>query len=181
MRIPWLKGLGIAVPASGAYYAAGYTSGNAGYAPIRHKSWVTEQMNTNASISAYKSNPKFQQLTQVPRVAELHGVDGAVSEVTMSFRDLADPQHTMTFVHCGPHTVGFPFLVHGGVLGALLNQSAELAYSKPVSGHLTVKYRNPTAVDSILKIESQRSKTGLDLFVYSAHDNKLLVEATFVK
>lgn len=171
----------MAVSASGAYHSAMYFSGNFRYAPIRPKLWVTNQMNANASISACKTNPNFQQLPNSLGVVQFYHEDGAVSEVMMSFRDLEDPQHTMTFVHCGPHTVGFPFLVHGGVLGALLNQSAQLAYSKAVPGHLTIKYKRPTVVDTILKIESKRSGSGLKLFIHSAKSDNLLVEADFVK
>ncbi|KAK9461444.1 HotDog domain-containing protein [Lipomyces oligophaga] len=71
-----------------------------------------------------------------------------------------DSNQVVSVVHVGSRLCGFPGIVHGGLLAAILDECLARAAILPLPGHsavtanLTINYRAPTFADQLLVIES---------------------------
>lgn len=179
----------VTVPAlsgAAAYGLGKYSTGD--YASSCSSEAVLHKFNHSSEVKKYFSDPQFKPLKYENNLSELSQpetpTEGGVGEPYFAFVDSQNPKNTVTFVHCGPRSVGFPLIVHGGLLCSLLRQSVVAASKENelLKGKFVVKYRNPTIYDNILKIETSGTKEGLDLKITYPHEpKKVLVEATYTK
>lgn len=169
-----------------AFGAGKYASGD--YAFTNTPQAVLHKFNHTKEVQKYVNDPQYKPLAYQNNLSELSQpqtvTNGGVSEPYFAFVDSQNPKNTVTFVHCGPRSVGFPLIVHGGLLCSLMRQSVVAATKENelLKGKFVVKYRNPTIYDSIVKIETSGTKEGLDLRITYPHDpKKVLVEATYTR
>ena len=178
-RYPIFKTTMLVTSASGAYVISSHRSGNLGTAPFRSINYIQEKMDAFPGIRKYKNNAAYIETTPKLAVSTINSRDGAVSEVFKTFKADDDPMHTVSFVYCGPISIGFPHMVHGGVIATLLRQTAQHTFGGDDRGHLNVNYLKPTKIDQILRIETEPRQDGLALQLYS-ENNERLVSAEYL-
>jgi hypothetical protein len=85
---------------------------------------------------------------------------GAITVPPLVFTSEQD-KSSITIVHCGLFLAGFPFLVHGGILGTILdeaiNRTAALSLGQYPQGkaNLNLSYRRPTVVNQFLIVKTE--------------------------
>lgn len=173
------KTISLVAAASGAYVLSSYQSGNLSTAPFRSYDYVQHEMENFSGIKKLRSDANYAELSHKLAVSTIPSRQGAVSEAVLSFRSQEDPHRVVSFVYCGPLSVGFPHMVHGGVIATILRQTAQTALGCPDKGHLEIKYLKPTKIDQILRVETKSQPDGVLLQLFSQDESKPLVEATY--
>ncbi|KAK9456854.1 HotDog domain-containing protein [Dipodascopsis uninucleata] len=96
----------------------------------------------------------------------------------------------ISVVHCGIKLCGFPGIVHGGLLGTILDESLARASILPLPGHsavtanLNINYRSPTFANQIIVVDAKvtefTSNKAMVFGVVKTDSGKLLAEASSV-
>ncbi|KAK9464947.1 HotDog domain-containing protein [Lipomyces arxii] len=96
----------------------------------------------------------------------------------------------VSLIHVGNRLSGFPRIVHGGLIGALLDEALARAAILPlkdktvVTANLDINYRSPTRTEQIIIIETHvtenTDKKSLVAGTVTDHSGKLLAESTAV-
>lgn len=150
----------MAAGATGYFVGSLYTSkfkfgvyGSPGY--------IAKYLDTLPLVEELRKDPKYElhrpwdhDRTHMTR--NIMQIEGGISD-PLVFIDKLERGHTITVTHCGNRTCGFPYLVHGGVLGMILEDALTEAASS--MGHTGVKnmslaYKNPTLVNQSLVVET---------------------------
>lgn len=87
-----------------------------------------------------------------------------------------DRKELVTFIHLGYRLCGYPFLVHGGILATILNETFKLTSSirsgvdhssKNINvKHISINYKAPCIADNFLTVKTKiKGKTSVDNFV----------------
>lgn len=173
-----LKGLSLCIAASGAYAISSHRSGNLGTAPVRTSDYVMYQMESSEAVKSMRKHREYLETSSKLAFSRLQR-DGAVSESIISFQSTDKPKHLVSFVYCGPRSVGFPHMVHGGVIASLMQQTAETAMPALRNAKFEIKYLKPTKIDQILRIETDEVNGGVDVRMFTADGKIPLVEAKY--
>lgn len=158
MRVVKL-GLLVGVPGSVGYYSGRYIGGSGFY--TRTDAEMTAKVTAVDPYTPHTNNTEVPEFNSVVKTTVPHK-DGEGAIVSHAF--------------CSQKAVGFPFMVHGGLLASLVKQQIG---NQP--GTLSVRYLNPTFIDQVLKFETKPTKDGSVTRIFESYTDKPLVEATFTK
>ena len=111
-----------------------------------------------------------------------------IDSFAISFLNNQD-KSSISIVHCGPLVTGFPLIVHGGILGALLDEAlartAFMNFAIPtgVTANLHLTYKYPTVANQFIVIKTktekvENSRKAQVSGVVESLDGNLLLEAS---
>lgn len=129
-------------------------------------------------------NMTREQMAAVFNTGALHS-PGALPIGPVMFANDSN-NSTQTFFYCGYRLAGFPFLVHGGILGTALDEAihrtAAMSLGKYPQSHLsiTLSYKKPTLVHQflVIKAETSTNKDGqlqIDAYIENLEGKKLVL------
>jgi hypothetical protein len=175
-RIVGLGGLG-AVSVCAGYHASGakfrfldYDIPQKGSADaVKYTQKLEDKLQDLAIVKKLKDDPNchmvkpwdyihVDQKHRVFTTGSLHA-PGAVSIPPVVFTNEKE-KSTVTIVHCGLFLSGFPFLVHGGVLGTILDEALHRTASLSVGEYPREKvgikfaYQRPTLVNQFFVVKT---------------------------
>ncbi|KAK9451010.1 HotDog domain-containing protein [Limtongia smithiae] len=160
---------------------------------------IERQLQDSVLVNEFRANPDYvehRMWTSLPKEytdqALLSGTlrgPGMFAVPGIVFVNAKDMK-VVSFVHCGSKLCGFPGIVHGGMIAALLDESLARAAILPLPHHaavtanLTVNYRSPSFANQIIQIETHVTefadrKSLVEGKVVSSHGH-LLAEASAV-
>lgn len=158
---------GIATVAAGAagYFVGSMYTGQVKFGVSGSPAAISQYINKLALVQELKQDPRYElhrpwDVDRTIMTKNIMQIDGGIAD-PLVFVDKLNRGHTISVTHCGGRTCGFPYLVHGGLLGLLLEDSlTEAATSMGKTGikNMQLSYKHPTMVNQAVIVETFRTE-----------------------
>lgn len=110
------------------------------------------------------SNDPDKDKSSIFTAGTLRNEPGGLNITPLVFVD-KENKSTISIAHCGRKLTGFPLIVHGGILGTLLDEAlgrtAFLSFDEPVgvTANLTLNYKSPTMAHQFLIVKTSTDES----------------------
>lgn len=185
MPRPLSSMVGILGAAAVGYGAGEFYRGRWSYAVARPLSWSEEYLISHGVFDRYVPEAEFTRLDsrQEKKIDSIFNFPGGMHPPIV-YQRKDDPYHTVTFAYCGAKTCGHPFIIHGGVLGSLMSDAANVVRRN--NGYWSdwkmssFNYKKLSFVGQVLMIETEKdpNRGGITAVVKSLSGN-VLAEGNF--
>ncbi|KAK9389163.1 HotDog domain-containing protein [Lipomyces mesembrius] len=160
---------------------------------------VENQLQQSCIVKQMRANPDFKERRMWVNAADEYRERGFLAGTLRGVGKFAVPgiafvnertNESVSVIHVGSRLAGFPGIVHGGLIGSLLDEALARAAILPLPGksavtaNLNINYRAPTFTNQVIAIKARvtdftTNKSLVAGTVESAHGH-LLAEATGV-
>ncbi|KAK9239754.1 HotDog domain-containing protein [Lipomyces kononenkoae] len=160
---------------------------------------VENQLEQSRIVKQMRANPEFKEHRMWASIPDKYRNQSFLAGSLAGAGKFAVPgivfvndktNECVSVVHVGSRLCGFPGIVHGGLIGALLDEALVRAAILPLPGktavtaNLDIKYRAPTFTNQVIAIKAKvtdftTNKSVVAAKVESAH-GRLLAEGTGV-
>lgn len=158
---------GIATVAAGAvgFFAGSVYTGQVKFGVSGSPAYVSQYIDRLGLVQELAKDPRYKlhkpwDVDRTIMTKNVMQIEGGIAD-PLVFVDKLNRGHTIAVTHCGSRTCGFPYLVHGGLLGLLLEDSlTEAAASMGKTGikNMRLSYKHPTLVNQAVIIETFRTE-----------------------